>query len=138
MGFLPISRKISRAFGEFVESPLFDPEVSTTADPAWPRISIITPSFNQAPFLERTVISIQNQGYPNREHIVIDGGSTDRSVEFIRNYEPRFAYWQSGPDDGQCDAINIGAARATGTFMTWINSDDLLLPGSLNRIGELI
>jgi glycosyltransferase involved in cell wall biosynthesis len=138
MGFLPKSRKISSAIREFVELPLFDQEASPESDPAWPRISVITPSFNQAPFLERTLWSIHNQGYPNLEHIVIDGGSTDGSIDIIRKFERRLAYWQSEPDDGQCHAINIGATRATGAFMTWINSDDLLLSGSLNRIGELI
>jgi glycosyltransferase involved in cell wall biosynthesis len=138
MGFLPVSRLITGEIREFVESPRFDPADPPESDPAWPRISIITPSFNQAPFLERTIRSIHNQGYPNMEHIVIDGGSTDGSVDIIRKHENRFAYWHSEPDDGQCHAINTGAAKATGAFMTWINSDDILLPGSLNRIGELI
>ena len=76
--------------------------------------------------------------YPNLEHIVIDGGSTDGSVEVLKKYENRLAYWHSRPDQGQCDAINQGAGKATGSFMTWINSDDLLLPKALYRIGNLI
>jgi len=138
MGFFPLSRRIGQAIGEFVASPRFTPGVPPPEDPQWPRISIITPSYNQAPYLESTILSIHNQGYPNLEHIIIDGGSTDGSVDIIRKYEPRFAYWQSAPDKGQCFAINYGACRATGVFMTWINSDDLLLPGCLKRIGELI
>jgi len=138
MGFLPASRKITREIRAFVGSPRFNLESSPEADPAWPRISVITPSFNQAEFLERTILSIHNQEYPNLEHIVIDGGSSDGSIDIIRKYEKRFAYWRTAPDEGQSDAINIGAGHATGTYMTWINSDDLLLPGSLNRIGELI
>jgi glycosyltransferase involved in cell wall biosynthesis len=131
MGFLPLSRRISRIIGEFVESPLFDPEVPPAVDPSWPKISVITPSFNQAPFLERTIISIHNQGYPNLEHIVIDGGSTDESAQIIRKYENRIAYWHSRPDGGQSDAINAGASMASGQYMMWINSDDMLMPGAL-------
>jgi glycosyltransferase involved in cell wall biosynthesis len=136
MGFLPVSMKIIREIREFLESPRFDPENLPESDPAWPRISVITPSFNQAEFLERTIRSIYNQGYPNLEHIVIDGGSTDSSVDIIRKYEKRFAYWHSEPDKGQRDAINTGARHATGTNMTWINSDDLLLPGALQYDGS--
>jgi glycosyltransferase involved in cell wall biosynthesis len=105
-------------------------------DPAWPRITVITPSFNQAAFLERTILSIHNQGYPNLEHIVIDGGSTDGSLEILNKYQKRFAYWHSRPDQGQSDAINLGASRATGKYMMWLNSDDLLLPDALLRMVE--
>ena len=138
MGFLPISKKISDEVIQFVASPLFDPVDPPESDPAWPKISVITPSFNQADFLERTILSIHNQLYPNLEHIVIDGGSTDGSVDILKKYENRLAYWHSRPDQGQCDAINHGAGKATGSFMTWINSDDLLLPGALTRIGNLV
>jgi glycosyltransferase involved in cell wall biosynthesis len=138
MGFLPVSRLITGEIREFLESPRFDPADPPESDPAWPKISVITPSFNQADFLERTILSIHNQLYPNLEHIVIDGGSTDGSVEVLKKYENRLAYWHSRPDQGQCDAINQGAGKATGSFMTWINSDDLLLPKTLYRIGGLI
>ena len=138
MGFTAVSKKITTDIRRFAGEPFFNPDDPPESDPAWPKISIITPSFNQAPFLERTICSIHNQDYPNLEHIVMDGGSTDGSVDIIRKYENRFAYWRTAPDKGQCDAINSGASHATGTFMTWINSDDLLLPGSLNRIGDLI
>ncbi len=138
MGFLPVSRKISREIAKFVKSPLFDPAAPPPSDPQWPRITVVTPSFNQADFLERTILSIHNQRYPNLEHIIIDGGSTDDSTRILKKYENRLAYWHSNPDQGQCDAINQGAEKATGLFMTWINSDDLLLPGTLYRIGNLI
>lgn len=105
--------------------------------PDFPRISIITPSYNQAAFLRRTLASIHEQGYPNLEHIVIDGGSTDDSAAVIESYADRLAYWVSERDRGQSDAINKGMARATGDILTWLNSDDVLLPGSLHTVGAI-
>lgn len=96
-----------------------------------PRITVVTPSFNQARFLRQTMESIHSQAYPNLEHIVLDAGSTDGSVDIIRAFEPRLAYWHSRRDSGQSDAINQGFSRATGDILTWINSDDLLAPGAL-------
>jgi glycosyltransferase involved in cell wall biosynthesis len=101
----------------------------------WPRITVITPSFNQAQFLEQTIRSVLFQGYPNLEYIVIDGGSTDESVEIIKKYESHLAYWVSEPDRGQSHAINKGFARATGEVMCWLNSDDFYLPGTLRAVG---
>jgi hypothetical protein len=88
-----------------------------------PRISIVTPSFNQGNFLEETIRSVLDQNYPNLEYIVVDGGSTDGSVEIIRRYEERLAWWVSEPDGGQYDAINKGFAHATGEIMGWIVAD---------------
>ena len=101
-----------------------------------PRISIITPSFNQASFLERTIQSVLNQGYPSLEFIVIDGGSTDGSVDIIRKYADRLSYWVSEPDRGQVDAINKGLERATCEWVCWQNSDDVFFPGAFSDLAE--
>lgn len=98
------------------------------------RISVVTPSYNQAKFLERTLRSVHEQGYPNLEHIVIDGGSTDGSVEIIDRYADRLAYWVSEKDRGQTDALNKGFRRCTGDILCWLNSDDTFLPGALRRV----
>ena len=101
----------------------------------WPRISVITPSFNQGTYLEETLRSVLLQGYPNLEYIVMDGGSTDDSVETIRRYEPWLSYWISTRDGGQPHALNQGFDRASGTLLGSINSDDLLEPGALRLLG---
>lgn len=106
------------------------------AAPAWPRITIVTPSYQQAAFLEETLRSVLLQNYPNLEYIVIDGGSKDGSAEIIARYAPHLAYSQSQPDSGQADAINQGFARATGDILGWINSDDFLLPGALYAVAR--
>ena len=99
-----------------------------------PKISIVTPSFNQGPYLEQTIRSVLDQGYPNLEYMVVDGGSTDESVEIIKRYADRLTYWVSEKDAGQTDAINKGIARCTGDVFGYINSDDLLYPRSLDRV----
>lgn len=93
----------------------------------WPKISIVTPSYNQGQFIEETILSILNQNYPNLEYIIIDGGSTDNTVEVIKKYEDRITYWVSEKDNGQAHAINKGFEKATGEIFNWINSDDFLL-----------
>lgn len=101
-----------------------------------PKISIITPSFNQAQFLEETLRSVIDQGYPRLEYAVVDGGSTDESANIIRRYERHLAYWVSEPDRGQVHAINKGLEKVTGDVVAFINSDDLYLPGALAAVGE--
>ena len=96
-----------------------------------PLVSIVTPSFNQAAFLEQTIRSVLEQNYPNIEYWVIDGGSTDHSVEIIKQYAPRLAGWLSEKDKGQADGINKGLAKATGEIIGWLNSDDLYYPGAI-------
>jgi glycosyltransferase involved in cell wall biosynthesis len=102
-----------------------------------PKISLVTPSFNQGSFLEETIRSVLAQNYPDLEYIVIDGGSCDKSVEIIRRHQPQLAYWVSEPDQGQYDAINKGFARSSGEVMGWLNSDDKLLPWALETVGEI-
>lgn len=103
---------------------------------AWPRISIVVPSFNQGRYIEETIRSVLLQGYPDFELIIMDGGSTDESVEVIRKYEPWLSSWVSEPDEGQSDAINKGFARISGEVFNWLCSDDLLVPGAFEKVGE--
>ncbi|MCP5114453.1 MAG: glycosyltransferase, partial [bacterium] len=97
----------------------------------WPKISIVTPSYNQGRFLEQTILSVINQRYPNIEHIIIDGGSTDETADVLKRYRTQLSHVASEPDRGQSHAINKGMAVATGEILTWLNSDDMLAPGAL-------
>ncbi|MGC3979003.1 MAG: glycosyltransferase family 2 protein [Paludibacteraceae bacterium] len=103
----------------------------------YPKISIVTPNYNQVKFIEQTINSVLNQNYPNLEYIIIDGGSTDGSIEIIKKYESQLSYWISEPDNGMYDAIQKGFDRSTGDIMGWINSNDILHPDSLKKIALL-
>lgn len=101
-----------------------------------PTISIVTPSYNQGDYLEQTMKSVLDQQYPHFEYIVMDGGSTDNSVEIIKQYASQLTYWESHPDKGQTDAISRGFLKATGDILYYLNSDDILLPGALELVGQ--
>jgi len=118
--------------------PLLVPTSYFTTDPPdpAPTISIVTPSFGQGHFLERTLYSVINQKYPALEYVVQDGGSTDDTVEVLRRFEGSLTRWTSEPDDGQADAINRGFAHTSGEIMAYLNSDDLLLPGALAYVAR--
>jgi glycosyltransferase involved in cell wall biosynthesis len=105
---------------------------------SYPKISIITPSYNQAAFLERTILSVLNQNYPNLEYIIIDGGSSDGSVNIIKKYKKYLSFWSSEPDKGQSHAINKGFKKATGEWIGFQNSDDIFLPGAIKALAEAI
>ncbi|WP_263821281.1 glycosyltransferase family 2 protein [Salinibacter sp.] len=111
------------------------PETQPDGTP-WPKISIVTPSYNQGQFIEETIRSVLLQRYPNLEYIVMDGGSTDGTVEILEKYDPWIAHWVSEPDDGQSDAINKGFERATGDTYAWLNSDDYYAPGGLSAVAK--
>src|SRR5262249_40996045 len=100
----------------------------------WPRITVITPSYNQAQFIEETIRSVLLQGYPNLEYMIIDGGSDSSTIKVIEKYSKWLDYFVSEPDRGQSDAINRGLSRSTGDLLVWINSDDVLLPGSFEAV----
>ena len=102
----------------------------------YPKISIVTPSFNQGAFIEETILSVLNQNYPNLEYIIIDGGSNDNSLEIIKKYEDKLTYWISETDSGQSQAINKGFAKCTGEIISWLNSDDVLVDNSLHKIAN--
>ena len=112
--------------------------ISPPEDPAhpWPRLTVATPSYNQGKYLEETIRSVLQQGYPNLEYIIVDGGSRDGSVGIIRKYESWLAHWESGKDRGQVHAIQKCFNHATGEFFNWINSDDLLAPGALFKVAQ--
>ncbi len=99
-----------------------------------PPINIVTPSYNQGKFIEATIRSVLLQGYPNLEYIIIDGGSTDDSVEIIKKYQPYLSYWVSEKDTGQADAINKGIKKSSGEIIGWINSDDVYVKGTFNKV----
>lgn len=107
-------------------------------DGAWPAISVVTPSFNQGQFLEETIRSVLLQSYPNLQYLLIDGGSTDASVQIIKRYDAHIDYWVSEPDLGQADALNKGFSLASGDILCFINSDDILHPNALREAAKML
>jgi len=101
-----------------------------------PKISVVTPSYNQGSYLEQTIQSVLDQDYPNLEYIIMDGGSTDGSVNIIKQYASHLTHWETGPDGGQAAAIDKGFSISTGEILGWLNSDDILLPGCLSAVAR--
>ena len=130
---LPLHRKTGWPWTE--ESPQL-PDAMTDGQ-TWPRISIVTPSYNQGQFIEETIRSVLLQGYPDLEYIVMDGGSTDGSVDILRRYEDWLAYWVSETDKGQSDAINKGWEKSTGEIVAWINADDTYCGGAIQVVAKM-
>ncbi len=116
--------------------PWTEESIQLPDEPVWPKISIVTPSFNQGQFIEETIRSVLLQGYPDLEYIVIDGGSADGSADIIRKYERWIAYWESNPDRGQAHAINKGFRRATGEIVAWLNSDDYYEKAIMQQVAD--
>ena len=121
---------------QFVSNQLFNESIVLGRDDKIPKISIITLSLNQGRYLEKTILSVLNQNYPNLEYIVIDGGSQDDSVNIIKKYQKYITYWVSETDKGQSDGLNKGFNKATGDIVAYINSDDVYMPGILEKVAR--
>ncbi len=130
-------KKISdQAVKSFILRSAFDKEILLSKNPDFPKISIVIPSFNDGKFLEKTIVSILNQNYPNLELIIIDGGSTDNTLEIIKKYENYISYWISKKDKGLSDALNNGFSQATGELVNEMDADDIFLPNALLTVGK--
>ena len=119
------------------EQTLVGERAVATESPVWPRIALVTPVFNSVRYIEQTIQSVLSQSYPNLEYIIIDGGSTDGTLDIIRKYERHLAWWVSEPDRGMYDALNKGFARSSGEVMGWISATYMLHQGSLKVAGSV-
>jgi glycosyltransferase involved in cell wall biosynthesis len=126
--------QFAKTLPDFVSKPLFDETLLLSKDPTYPKITVVTPSFNQAIYLERTILSVLNQNYPNLEYIILDGGSNDNSVDIIKKYEKYLTFWVSEKDNGQASAINRGFKMATGELLCFQNSDDVFAEGCFDSL----
>jgi len=118
-------------------NPAIGTDIARTSLASWPKITVVTPVFNSARYLEAAIRSVLSQAYPNLEYIIVDGGSTDGSVEIIRKYEAQLCWWGSEPDRGMYDALNKGFERSSGELMGWISATDMLHAGSLFVVGSV-
>ncbi|MCK9613964.1 MAG: glycosyltransferase [Candidatus Omnitrophica bacterium] len=134
-----MKKSTSQEIKDFISKPLFDEKIILNQDPSWPKISIITLSYNQAEFLERTILSVLNQNYPSLEYIIIDGGSKDRSVEIIKKYNKYITRWISEPDGGIADAFNKGVKLVSGDWINFMNAGDYFFSdNTLKTISAII
>jgi glycosyltransferase involved in cell wall biosynthesis len=133
---MPKLQQCSAVLHEFVAGARFDDSIVCARDSAYTRISIVMPSYNQVHFIERSILSVLNQNYPHLQFIIMDGGSTDGTLDVIRKYEKHLC-WRSEPDRGQSDALNKALMLADGELVGWLNSDDVYFPGVLYRMHEL-
>jgi hypothetical protein len=127
--------RLSSSLAAFVGKPLFNDATDPRADSKRTRISIVMPSYNQAAFIERAILSVLNQDYPHLQFVVMDGGSSDGTVEILRRYERRLS-WRSEPDHGQSHALNKAIREADGELIGWLNSDDVYFPGALRKVDQ--
>lgn len=138
--FRPVFKQIRPRLGTLNHHPprevIYSKNIQLNALTTWPTISIVTPSFNQASFIERTIQSVLSQTYPRLEYYIQDGKSDDGTVEILKQYEKKLSGWESVSDNGQSQAINLGFLKTSGEIMAWINSDDILLPGTLAFVAD--
>jgi len=133
-----LSQKDLPPHGEKKGWPWVESEMSVDRDDGivWPRITLITASYNKEGYIEEAIRSVLLQNYPNLEYIIIDGGSTDNSIEIIKKYRKWLAYWVSEPDRGQANAINKGIKKASGEIVSWVHADDMLFPGACHEMAK--
>jgi len=132
-----MKRFTSAEIKDFTSKANLDEKMILVKDPSWPKISIVTPSYNQGKYIEATIQSVIGQNYPNLEYIIMDGGSQDNTLDIIKKYENHISYWESKKDNGQASAINRGFSIASGEIMAWLNSDDMYLPGTLRLVSGI-